>query len=150
LFFYALANQYDRIDEIKIAEANFKKAYELRPAYKEGLVEYPNYLINVKEFDKCLGLIENIKADENLKFEYFLIKGRAYTGMERYKEAIKHLLEGNKIYNSNISLLNSLGFCFYRTGQKTKAIDILNASLRLNSAQENVKQLIAEIEKNNK
>jgi len=71
-------------------------------------------------------------------------------GLWKYPEAINDFLEENKIYNSDINLLNSLGICYYRTGQKTKAIDVLNASLRLNSSQENVKQLIAEIEKNNK
>lgn len=147
LFFYALAHQYDRIDEIERAEANFKKAYELRPDYKEGLVEYANFLIKIKKFNKCLGLIENIKADENLKFEYFLIKGRAYTGMERYKEAIKHLLEGNKIYNSDIRLLNALGFCYYKTSEEKKALEVLKTSLRLNPGQKEVKKLVEEIEK---
>lgn len=69
-------------------------------------------------------------------------------GMARYDDAIDNLLEGNKIYNSDTSLLNSLGFCFYKTEQKERALNVLRASLRLNPNQENIKKLIEEVEKN--
>ena len=92
-------------------------------------------------------MIENIKEDESLKFDYYLIKGKAHMRMGRYEEAINNLLEGNKIYNSDIGLLNSLGFCYYKTGQKENALDALNASLRLNPEQPQIKKLIEEIEK---
>jgi len=147
LLFYTLAYQYDRINEIERADANFKKAYELKPDYKKGMVEYVKFLLKIKKFDKGLELIEDIKEDENLKFEYYLIKGRAYMGMGQYEEAINHLLEGNKIYNSDTELLNSLGFCYYKIRKKEKALEALKASLRLNSGQERIKKLIEEIER---
>jgi tetratricopeptide (TPR) repeat protein len=146
LYFYTLAYQYARINESEKAEAHFKKAYKLKPDYKEGLVGYTNFLLKVKKFAKTLELIENIKDDEDLKFEYYLIRGRAYTGMGKYEEAIDNLLEGNKIYNSDIRLLNTLGFCFYKTGEEEKALEVLKASLRLNPQQEGIKKLIEEIE----
>jgi len=147
LLFYTLAYQYDRINEIERAEANFKKAYELKPDYREGVVEYAKFLLKIKEFDEGLELIENIKEDENLKFEYYLIKGKAYMGMGQYEEAISFLLKGNKIYNSETELLNSLGFCYFKTRNKEKALEALKASLHLNPGQEEIKKLIEEIER---
>jgi len=41
-----------------------------------------------------------------------------------------------------------MGFCFYKTNQKERALNVLRASLRLNPNQENIKKLIEEIEKN--
>ncbi|MCK4263549.1 MAG: tetratricopeptide repeat protein, partial [Candidatus Aminicenantes bacterium] len=117
------------------------------PDYKKGLIEYANFLIKVKKFDKSLELIENIQEDENLKFQYYLAKGKANMGMEQYEDAIEDLLEGNKIYNSDTRLLNSLGFCYYKTGEKDEALNVLKASLRLNPGQEGIKRLIDEIEK---
>jgi len=61
-----------------------------------------------------------------------------------YRPAIQSLLEGNKIYDSDTRLLNALGFCFYKTGQKK---DALNASLRLNPEQPDIKELVARVEK---
>ncbi|MCK4496543.1 MAG: tetratricopeptide repeat protein, partial [Candidatus Aminicenantes bacterium] len=147
LYFYMLARQYNKVKDLEKAEANFARAYGMNPDYKKGLIEYANFLIKVKKFDKSLELIENIQEDENLKFQYYLAKGRAEMGMGHYTEAIDNFFEGNKIYNSDISLLNSLGFCYYKTGQKEKALNVLKASLRLNPGQEGIKRLIDEIEK---
>jgi Tfp pilus assembly protein PilF len=43
--------------------------------------------------------------------------------------------------------LNALGYCFYKTRQKKEALDVLNASLRLNPNQPDVKDLRARVEK---
>lgn len=147
LYFYMLADQYEKVKAYEKAEASFEKAYKLKPDYKRGLIGYANFLNKVKKFARSLELIENVKEDEKLGFDYYSIRGKAYMGMENYEDAIENLLEGNKIYNSDISLLNSLGFCYYKTNQKTEALDVLNASLRLNPAQDQIKKLVAEIEK---
>ena len=147
LYFYSLAYQYDKVNELEKAEAVYEKAYALKPDYKEGLIEHARFLLKIKRFDRSLQLIENIKEDEKLKFDYFLIAGMAYMGIENYSVAIDNFVEGNKIYNSDLRLLNSLGFCYYKTNQKKKALDVLKASLRLNPEQKNIKKLIQELEK---
>ena len=68
-------------------------------------------------------------------------------GKGRYEEAIDNFLQGNEIYNSDIGLLNSLGYCYYKAEDKKKALDALRSSLRLNPEQENIKKLMSEIEK---
>ena len=147
IYFYMLAHQYDSLNKGDKAEANFRKAYEMRPDYFKGLIDYANFSLKMKKLDKALELIEIVKDDEEQKFSYFLVKGKALMGLGRYAEAIDNFLEGNKIYNSDLSLLNSLGFCYYRTDQKEKALETLEASLRLDPNQEQVKKLIKEIEK---
>lgn len=147
LYFYSLAYQYEKAGDFQKSEANFKKAYDLRPDYKEGIIEHANFLLKVKKFDKVLELIEKVKDDERLKFDYYLVRGKALMGRSEYQEAINNFIEGNKIYNSDTRLLNSLGFCYYRIGQKKNALSVLNASLRLNPEQKEVKELIARIEK---
>jgi tetratricopeptide (TPR) repeat protein len=82
-----------------------------------------------------------------MRFEYFTTRGRALMGVGLLSEAVNEWLEANKIYNSDIEVLNSLGFCYFKVGKKKEALDTLRASLRLNSAQDDIKKLIAEIEK---
>ena len=149
LFFYMRAHQYKKLKDFERAEAAYEKAYGLKPDYKKGLIEYANFLYRVKKFDKSIELVESIKDDDKLRFDYYLIKGRALMGMEKFEEAIDNLIKGNKIYNSDTGLLNSLGFCYYKTGQKERALEVLRASINLNSTQEDVKRLIEEIEKSN-
>jgi GWxTD domain-containing protein len=147
LYFYAIANQYDKAKEFDKAEACYEKAFKLMPTYNQGIVEYSYFLFKIKKFSRSAELIENIKDDQKLKFQYFLIKGKSLAGMEQYSEAIKYLLEGNRIYNSETSLLNSLGLCYYRIGEKEKALEVLKSSLGLDSSQQNISQLIENIER---
>ncbi len=147
LFVYSLASQYDRAGKPEKAGSYYEKAFSLKPEYHPGIIEYAQFLQKNKVFTKSLTLIENLKGDERLKFDYFLVKGKAYMGMEKYFTAIENFLEGNKIYNSDIRLLNSLGYCFYKTGDKKKALEVLRSSVRLNPEQKDIKALIQVIER---
>jgi GWxTD domain-containing protein len=147
LFVYSLANQYDRADMPEKAHPLYKKAFSLRPDYHAGVVEYIQFCQKNKMFQQSLALVENIKGVDTFQFDYYLFKGKAYMGMEKYLTAIENFLEGNKIYDSDTRLLNSLGFCFYKTGDRQKALEVLQSSLRLNPEQEDIKALIQAIEK---
>ncbi|MBM3285244.1 MAG: tetratricopeptide repeat protein [Candidatus Aminicenantes bacterium] len=147
LYHHILAEQYERVDELKNAEAHFEKALALNPGHKPGIVAYAGFLLKTRQFDRALELVEGIAPDETLRFDYHLIKGKALEGKGKFEEAIISLLEGNKIYNSDTRLLNSLGFCYFRTGQKKAALDVLRASLRLNPEQSEIRELAARVEK---
>jgi tetratricopeptide (TPR) repeat protein len=147
LFYYMLAEQHSKLKEYDEAEANFEKAFNMNKNFTRGVQQYARFLLENGKFEKSLEVVENIKQDERLQFDYYLIKGQANLGMGKYMQAIEDLEEGNRIYNSDIRLLNSLGFCYFKTAQKEKAIEVLNASLRLNPDQGDVKKLLGEIEK---
>ncbi|MFW6129143.1 MAG: GWxTD domain-containing protein [Candidatus Aminicenantaceae bacterium] len=147
LYYYMLARQHKNVNHYERAAKYFEEAYGLRPDFKKGLLEYADFLINIKKYDKCIEIIDPLKDDDNLKYQYYLLTGLAQMGMENYDEAIDSLLNGNKIYNSDTRLLNSLGICFYETGRKKEALNVLKASLDLNASQEKIKGLISEIEK---
>jgi GWxTD domain-containing protein len=145
-YYYMLARQYEAKEEIEKAEAAYQKAYGLNPAYKQQVPAYAGLLVKARKFDAALKLIEDVKDEGKLRFSYYLTKGRALIGLERYREAIENLAQGNRIYNSDTSLLYALGFCYYKTGQKENALAVLNASLKLNANQDEVKKLIAMIQ----
>ena len=147
LFYYMLAEQYKKLKKTDKAEESFVKAYSLNKSYLQGVREYAFFVLQNEKFEEALELVENLKQNENLLFDYYLIKGQAHTGMGLYMQAIESLEQGNRMYNSDTRLLNSLGFCYYKTAQKSKALDVLKASIRVNPEQEDVKKLMAEIEK---
>jgi Flp pilus assembly protein TadD len=147
LYYYGLAIQYDKTGDLAKAEAALRKAYDLKPEYPEGVVQYADFLVRAGKTDEALGLVETLADSANFRFDYFLIKGRALKDKGEYGPAIENLLEGNKVYNSDTRLLNALGFCFYKTGQKKEALNALNASLRLSPEQTDIKELVARVEK---
>jgi GWxTD domain-containing protein len=147
LYFYGLAIQYEKTGEWVKAEAVLRKAHEMKPDYPDGLVQYADFLVRAGKYDEALGLVEPLRGSEKFRFDYYLIKGRALKEKGQYGPAIQSLLDGNKIYNSDTRLLNALGFCYYRTGKKKEALDVLSASLRLNPEQADIKELLATVEK---
>jgi GWxTD domain-containing protein len=149
LYFYMLASQNRKLGNTEKAESYYSKAYEMNPDFKNGLLEYASFLVEIEQYSRALEMVEKFKEVENFRFQYYLLRGKALMGLENYREAIESLLEGNKIYDSDTSLLNSLGFCYYKTKQNKKALEVLKASLKLNSKQERVQNLIKEIENKN-
>lgn len=146
LFFYGLAYQYDRLAKPDKAEAYYEKALAMTPGYARGIAEFAGFLVKAGKFDKALDIVEGLGNDDSFRFQYLLVKGLAVMGKEDYEKAIPLLVEGNRIYNSDVRLLNALGTCYYRTGRKKEALDALNASLRLDPEQENVKGLIRRVQ----
>jgi GWxTD domain-containing protein len=147
LQYLALADESEKTGNSDGAESYYQKALRLAPNDTEAAAYYSGFLMRAKRYEQALEFIEAVKDDASLRFDYFLIKGKALKEIGRCEEAIPLLLEANKIYNSDTRLLNSLGYCYYRTGQKTRALEALNASLRLDPTQEDIKKLVEEINK---
>jgi GWxTD domain-containing protein len=147
LYFYGLAIQYDKAGDRVKAEAAYRKALGMKPDYAEGLADFADFLVRSGKFDEALLLVEPLKSQEKFRFNYFLLRGQALMEKGEFAPAVQSLLEGNKIYNSDTRLLNALGFCYYKTGKKKEALDVLAASLRLNPEQADVKELTAKVEK---
>ena len=147
IYYYGLALQYAQTDNQAQAEANFEKTLALNPQYFEGIVGYGEFLLKAGKHGRALEIVESLADVEARQFDYHLVRGRAFEGKGEYAPAISDLLIANRIYNSDTRLLNSLGFCYYKTGEKKGALDALNASLRLNAGQKDIKELLARVEK---
>jgi len=88
---------------------------------------------------------EQFGNDEDLKFQSLLVRGLALVGKTDYETAIPLFLEANRIYNSDVRLLNALGASYYRTGKLEEALEPLNASLRLDPEQKEIRDLVDRI-----
>jgi GWxTD domain-containing protein len=150
LFHYMLAYQYSQVGQSAKARAAYDRALALNPAFVDKIPEYAGFLIKEKQYADAAAMIERIKTEEKLRFQYALLKGQALAGLERYDEAILSLQEGNRIYNSDAGLLATLGNCYYKIGDNARALEALQASFKLNMEQTAVKALIDEIERKKK
>jgi Tfp pilus assembly protein PilF len=147
LQYLALAGQSEKAGDAAAAETFYRQAMDIAPKDMEAAAYYCGFLMRSKNFAKALAWVETFRDEAKLRFDYFIIKGKALKELGRCEEAIPLLLEGNKIYNSDTRLLTALGYCFYKTGQKDRALEALNASLRLDPDQDEAKHLLAEIDK---
>jgi GWxTD domain-containing protein len=147
-FYYhiQLAHQYDLAGLNDQAEAAFNQALSLNPGYKEGLVEFSNFLVKTGKYDRALELVEGVKDYDKARYGYWMIRGLAFRGKAMYPEAIASLLEANKVYNSDTRLLNALGDCYFRTNRIKEALEAYRASLKLNPDQKEIQKIVRDLE----
>lgn len=150
LFYTMMADQYQNIKNIDKAGQYFEKAYRINPAFP-GLVKlYANFLYKQENYAKMLEVIENLAGNKDEAFDYFSLKGRALYSMGSYLAAQHALLEANKIYDSDIFVLNALGFSFIQTGEIEEAKKVLAASLLISPDQDTIKEALERINSNDK
>jgi tetratricopeptide (TPR) repeat protein len=142
LYSYTLADQYEKNGEADKDELLYRKAYDAAPDYKEGIVDYAAFMIRRQKYEAALKLADELAGLPKLAFNHYLIKGQAWQGMGEYAKALEPLLEANTIYDSDTRVLNALGFCLMKTGDKAQALKALSASLRLNPDQPEIKKLV--------
>ncbi|MFO7732051.1 MAG: GWxTD domain-containing protein [Candidatus Aminicenantes bacterium] len=147
VFHYMLAEQAEKLNRPDRAAALYEKAFGLNPEYKEGIVRYANFLLKTREFNEALALSDRLRDDDYRRFEYLSLRGKALMGLEKFDEALVPLIEANSIYNSEIQVLNALGICYQRTGERQKALAAFEASLKLNPEQDDILKLVEQIKR---
>jgi GWxTD domain-containing protein len=147
LYRYMLAQQAEKTGRPEAARAFYEQAYQLNPGYGDGVVMYASFLNMTGAFGEALEIVKRLEGDGQRRFSYHLIRGRALMGQERYEEALAELQQANRLYDSDTTVLNSLGRCLIRLGRKAEALEALKASLSLDPSQEAVEKLIQEIKK---
>jgi len=146
-FLYMLAEQHDKSGRPEKALEFYSRAYGMNPDQGEGGAKFGAFLVRTGRFDRALEVAEPLFRDEKRRFDGWLIKGQALLGKKLYADAVAALGEANKIYNSDTRVLNSLGEAYRGTGDKTRALQALDASLKLNPEQPDVRKLRDEIDR---
>ena len=69
---------YEKVEKLNKAEEYFRKAYDSNPYFMEGLIEYVNFAIKIKNFDEASRLVEGFKGKEDHRFFFFRV-GSGFT-----------------------------------------------------------------------
>jgi tetratricopeptide (TPR) repeat protein len=145
LFYYTLAQQFEKIGNKQEAAKYYTRTVENNPEFKEGYIAYLNILNREKKYTEVLVKVEKLKGDEKFSLEYHLIRATALFGMKDYNEALNHLLKANTIYDSDIRVLNLLGFTLLNLNEYDEALKAFNASLRLNGKQVFIRNTVKKV-----
>ena len=145
LFYYTLAQQYEKVGNSQEAGKYYARAVENNPDFLEGYIAHLNILNKEKKYTEVLVKVEKLKDDEKFALEYHLVKATALFGMKDYKEALNHLLKANTIYDSDIRVLNLLGFTLLNLNEYDEALKAFNASLSLNDKQTFIRDTIKKV-----
>ncbi len=146
-FRYILGLQYHNTGRREEADTCFQQMITANPAFSEGLLALLGNQLELKKYAAVLERVDQLKGFEKLAFPYRMIKGQAYFGLEKYEEALAEFLEANKLFNSNIRLINLMGMTFLKLKNYDEALKAFEASLKLNRKQPVVQKTIDRIKK---
>jgi tetratricopeptide (TPR) repeat protein len=150
LFYMMLASQYENVKNPEKAGDYYEKALALNASYPPLVKAYAAFLLTRGNYHRLLAIVENIKDGEKDAFDYHTLKGKALYYLGKYREAALELQEANKIYDSDVAVLNTLGFCLVRLGDIEEARRVLSASLVVNRDQQDIIEVLERLKKDEK
>lgn len=144
-FYHIVGHQYKNLKKPEKALMYLKRAYQIKPDHPGLIRDYCYSLLQKKEFNRVLEIIEKIKGNQKNLFIYFLIKGTAFFYKGKNDAAIKNLEKANEIFDSDIRVLNVLGYAYLKIGKKERAKKVFLASLIVNKNQKKITALLKKI-----
>jgi len=122
-----------------------RQAYELRPDVRSATA-YAGVLFGRQDYKKVIELLMPL-ADEQAPAEVYALLGQAHHALNDYARAAVFYETYLERFGTNLDILNFLGTCYYRLGQKDKALAAWDKSLSLKPDQEKLKELVNSLKK---
>ncbi len=147
LFDMMLAAQYAESGRSAPARRHYEAALGLQPGFPPLIKAYAQFLLARRDPERLLEIIAPLQNDRQFVFDFHALRGKALHIQGNNVQAVQALLEANRLYDSDTSVLNALGAALANTGDKAEARKALEASLRLNPEQAEVKRLLQSLGK---
>ena len=144
-FNYALGQQYEGSGNLEKAELYYEKCVTDNPDFAEGWVALLNSENRLQKYTQVLNAVEKLKKYDKFTFDYHVIKGTALFKLDKFDMALDELLKANKIYNSDVRVLNLIGYTFLKLNEIAEALKAFDSSLALNGKQPAIEKISAEI-----
>ncbi|MFP4082965.1 MAG: GWxTD domain-containing protein [Candidatus Aminicenantes bacterium] len=124
-----------------------REAYHKNPNQLKYAVGYSQILFMDRQYQKVKDILlpfldEQIQSEEVL---YFL--GKSSHSLGQLDEAIAYYEKYLSQFGTNLEILNLLGTCHYKQGNKDQALQIWQRSLEVNPNQEKIRQLVDSLRK---
>ena len=133
------ATQYQHTDRPEAATRYFEAALKRKADFSPLIKAYAAFLLEVRRPQRLMEIIQPLKDRDEDAFEFHALRGKALYLQGDHVQAVQALLEANRLYDSDTSVLNALGAALANTGNIPEARNALEASLKLNPGQKQVK-----------
>ncbi len=142
---FIMASQYFNRGEIEKAYELFKEAYSKNPLNQKFAIGYSKALFLLKRFPQIKEILSPFISSENKEPESLELAAMALHEMGEYKEAIEIYNQYLSHFGLKLSVLNSLGICYLKIGDKEKALSALEKSLQINPEQQEIKMIVSNL-----
>jgi GWxTD domain-containing protein len=146
---YIRGNQFFNKGEIQKAHDELVKAYEIQPDSLDYTLSYTRVLMALREFEKVRKILTPFEQAGIENFGLFFTLGRASENMGEFEKAIDFYQKGLSQKGDVVAVLNSIGDCYFKLGNKEQALRAWEKSLEINPNQEQIKKIVDQIKEKN-
>jgi len=147
IYSYLLGEQLLNKKEVKRALIFLEKAYRANPISLQFAFGFSKALYALQEYKRIKDVLLPFLGAEEKTYEFLALLGKASQALQEYEEAISYYTEYITHFGTNLSILNSIGECYFRMGNKEEALEVWQKSLEINPNQEKIKEIIESVKK---
>ncbi len=144
-FMHIAAGQYERQNRPQQALEMYQRALEAGPENYALISDFAAFLLRRGDFSAALQVINRLRDVTEQAFSFHALLGRSAFLQDNHTLAVEQLRQAVKLYDSDVEVLNMLGISLLRQGERREAIRVLEASLRINQEQPEIRKLLEEL-----
>ncbi len=146
-FYCTVGSQYAGLEKFADAESYFEQGIRANPEYLAGVEAFLENELHLKKYAVALQEAERLGGAENAVSSYHRIKGESLSGLGRNQEALKELMDANRLKPGDPDLLNRIGDISLAVGDPKQALSAFEASIQLKNDQPDIQRKIEELKK---
>jgi GWxTD domain-containing protein len=143
IFSYIIGTQLFNSGRMTEAQAALEEANQKRPDSADFALNLAQVYMALGEYQKIEPvLLPFLNQPELPKYELLFIMGKAYENREEFRKAVEVFDKAISAYGLNINLLNSIGECHFRLGERNEALAAWQKSLEMSPDQPQIKKIV--------
>ncbi len=143
-----LGNQYMNKKNHFKARQLLEDAYRRNPESVKFALDFSMNLYHLKEYQKVKEIVRPF-LDRPERHEFYAILAQSCQALGELAEAISYYKSYLAYFGTNIQILNSIGDCYLRLGNKEEALTAWQRSLELNPNQGELKEKVESLKDKN-
>jgi len=146
-FSYILGNQYLNNGETKKAKILLEKSYNKKPESLKFALGFSKVSFIVKDYQKAKEILLPFMEKKEKEPAIYFYLGKSFQMLNQFEESIHYYKEYLSHFGTHLGILNSIGECYYRMGNKKEALQAWEKSLEINPKQEEIKRIVESLKK---
>jgi len=139
-----LGNQFLNKKDIERAKPLLEEAYHKNPNSQKFALDLSRILFAAKDYQRVKQIALPFLKDQR-KYDFLQIVGQSCQALGELSEAISYYKEYLSHFGTNISILNSIGECYYQLSNTEEALIAWEKSLEIKPDQEELKARVKSI-----
>jgi GWxTD domain-containing protein len=142
---YVTGIQLMNAGDLAAAQRRLSEAYSKSPGRPEFALAYGQVLFWLNDFARAKEVLLPLAGGQEPPAEVLALLGQVCHSLGQFREALTYYAGYLSRYGMNIDILNYLGTCHYKLGNREEALKAWTKSLELSPNQERIRQLLDSI-----